>query len=259
MRDQLEDAHQHRDDGYGRAQHRTNTDLPKRLYKGVAVAPVAGGFTVTLDGRVVKTPGKKIAVVVPVADIATTMAAEWSAQGGHVDPAGMPMVRLINSALESGEAMVPAFRDEVLKFAGNDALLYRAEGPQALVDDQEAIWDQALVALARHFGVRFQPTIGIIHQPQPAATLARLGDGLQEQGLLAMTAMVSITGLTGSGLLAIGLLHGLFTRDHVWTAAHVDEDHQIGFWGQDEEAAARRAVRRREFDTAADVLECLRN
>ena len=74
-----------------------------------------------------------------------------------------------------------------------------------------------------------------------------------------MTALVSITGLTGSGLLAIGLLHKLFTPDQVWAAAHVDEDHQIKFWGQDEEAAERRAKRRLEFDTAVNVVQWLRN
>ena len=257
MRDQLEDAHQHSDAGLGRAQ-RIKRDLPKRFYKEVGVAPVDGGFTVTLDGRPAKTPSR-MPVVVPVAEIATVMAEEWAAQGEFINPDPMPMVRLINSAVESGEKMIPAFREEVLKFAAGDMLLYRAEAPQDLVAAQEASWDAALVTLARHFGVSFQPTIGVIHQAQPAVTLARLGEALQEQGLLTMTALVSITGLTGSGLLAIGLLHKLFDRDQVWAAAHVDEDHQIRFWGQDEEAAERRATRRLEFDTAVNVVEWLRN
>ena len=46
--------------------------------------------------------------------------------------------------------------------------------------------------------------------------------------------------------------------DAVWTAAHVDEDYQISQWGQDEEAVARRAMRRVEFDTAVAVLEAMR-
>ena len=259
MRDQLEDVHKHQEDGYGRAHHRVNVDLPKRFYKDVGVAPVEGGFTVTLDGRPTKTPGHKIPVVVPAAGIATAMASEWAAQGERIDPLIMPTVRLVNSALESGEKMIPAFRDEIIKFAAGDLLLYRAEAPKELVDDQEAIWDQALVTLARHFGVSFQPTIGIIHQPQPAATLARLSDALQDEGLLALTAMVSITGLTGSGLLTIGLWHKLFTPDHVWLAAHVDEDYQIRLWGEDEEASERRAYRRKEFDSAVAVLDHLRS
>ena len=258
MRDQLDDIHKHLNDGYGRAQHLNKVELPKRFYKDVAAGPVDGGFVVTLDGRQVRTPGKKLPVIVPAAAIATTMAEEWAAQGEFIDPATMPMVRLINSAIESGEEMIPAFREEVIKFAGGDLMLYRAESPQELVSEQELAWDNALTIIARHFGVSFQPTIGIIHQPQPKVTLDRLAEALAGENLFVLTALVSITGLTGSGLLAIGLWSKLFSPDHVWKAAHVDEDYQISQWGEDEEAADRRARRRVEFDTAVAVLDAVR-
>jgi chaperone required for assembly of F1-ATPase len=257
MRDMLEDAEKHRDDGYGRAQAHVKQHQPKRFYKETGVGVVEGGFTVTLDSRATRTPGK-VPVVVPVAGIATTMAEQWAAQGEKIDAETMPMVRLVNSALEGGEAMIPAFRDEIIKFAGNDLLLYRVDSPRELVAEHEALWDGALVALARHFGVRFQPTIGIIHQPQPEATLARLAEALQDEGLFVLAPLVAITAITGSGLLAIGLWHRLFTPDHVWTVAHVDEDFQARLWGQDEEAMARRAKRRVEFDTAVQLLEFMR-
>ncbi len=41
------------------------------------------------------------------------------------------------------------------------------------------------------------------------------------------------------------------TPEEAWDAAHVDEDWQIGQWGEDEEAAERRANRRRDFAAAA--------
>jgi chaperone required for assembly of F1-ATPase len=258
MRDQLEDAHRHKDDGYGRAQHLNRVELPKRFYKDVGVAPVDGGFVVTLDGRKVHTPGHKLPVIVPVAEIATAMAAEWAAQGEFIDPATMPTVRLINSAVESGEAQVPAFRAEVMKFAAGDLMLYRAEAPQELVTLQEAAWDPALVGIARHFGVAFQPTVGILHQPQPQSTLDRLAASLDSENLFSLTALVSITGLTGSGLLAIAYLARLISADDVWAAAHVDEDYQIAQWGEDEEATARRAKRRVEFDVAVATLDAMR-
>jgi chaperone required for assembly of F1-ATPase len=258
MRDQLEEAQKHMDDGYGRAQHLNKVELPKRFYSSVDVARGEDGFSVTLDGRQVKTPGHKIPVVVQSLEIAQVMAAEWAAQDKFIDPATMPMVRLINSAVESGEALVPEFRAEIGKFAGNDLLLYRADSPQELVADQEKLWDGALVKLARHFDVAFQPTIGIIHQKQPDATLAKLDAALEGQGLHMLTALVSITGITGSGLLAIALLHQLLSADEVWLAAHVDEDHQIRLWGEDEEAMERRAKRRVEFDIAVKVVDGLR-
>lgn len=257
MREFLEEAEKHREDGYGRAQAHAGQQLPRRFYKEAGLRPApGGGFAVTLDGRPTKTPGGT-AIIVPSERLARAIAAEWAAQGELIDPETMPMLRLVNSALESGEARVPDFRDEVGKYAGNDLLLYRADTPRELVAEQERVWDAALVRLARHFGVSFQPTIGIIHQAQPEATTARLADDLACEPLLPMAALVSITGITGSGLLALALRHGLMTADEVWIAAHVDEDYNIRLWGEVAEATERRARRRREFDAAVALLEML--
>jgi chaperone required for assembly of F1-ATPase len=256
MREYLEDAAKHMDDGYGRAQKHARQELPRRFYKDVGVGTVGEGFAVTLDGRSPRTPGQK-PVVVPHEALARAMASEWAAQGEFIDPETMPFVRHVNSAIEAGEERAQAFRDEIVKYAGSDLLLYRADSPRELVAEQERLWDEALVRLARHFGVGFQPTIGILHQPQPAATLARLAGALESEGLIPLVAMVSITGITGSGLLALGLRHSLTTTDEAWAAAHVDEDHNIRLWGEVEEATERRQKRRRDYDAAAAILEML--
>jgi chaperone required for assembly of F1-ATPase len=256
MREFLEEADKHRDDGYGRAQHHAKQELPKRFYKEVGVGTAGDGFAVTLDGKSPRTPGMK-PVVVPSEKLAAAMAAEWAAQGEFIDPGTMPIVRLINSAIESGDDRLQAFRDEVVKYAGNDLLLYRAETPRELVAEQERLWDAALVKLARHFGVSFQPTIGILHQAQPAATQAHLADALRDETLVPLVAMVSLTGITGSGLLALALRHGLMTPDETWDAAHVDEDHNIRLWGEVAEATERREKRRKDYDAAVEVLEMM--
>lgn len=256
MREFLEDAARHMDDGYGRAQKHVRQELPKRFYKEVGVGTVGEDFAVTLDGRTPRTPGQK-PVVVPSEALAAAMAAEWAAQREVIDPETMPFVRLVNAAVEAGDERASALREEVVKYAGNDLLLYRAEHPKELVAEQERLWDAALVALARHFGVSFQPTMGITHQAQPPATLARLAATLEDEPLIALVALVSLTGLTGSGLLALALRHGLLTADEAWAAAHVDEDHNIRLWGVVDEATERREKRRRDYDAAIGVLGML--
>lgn len=256
MRDFLDDAAKHLDDGYGRAQKLVQRDLPKRFYREVGVGTVGTDFAVTLDGRTPRTPGRK-PVVVPSEALARAMAAEWAAQGELILPESMPLVRLINSAVEAGDERAQALRDEVVKYAGNDLLLYRADSPRELVAEQERLWDAALVRLARHFGIAFQPAIGIVHQPQPPATLARLAEALADEATIPLTALVAIVGITGSGLLALGLRHGLMSAEEVWVTAHVDEDHNIRLWGEVAEATERRAARRRDFDAAVSVLEML--
>lgn len=256
MRDFIEDADKHRDDGYGRAQHHAGRQLPERFYKDVGVGTVGDGFAVTLDGRSPRTPGQK-PVVVQSRDLAAAMAEEWAAQGEFIDPLTMPIVRLVNSAIEAGDDRAQALRDEVVKYAGNDLLLYRADTPRELVAEQERQWDAALVKLARHFGVSFQPTIGITHQPQPAPTLAHLGEALEDEALIPLTALVSLTGITGSGLLALAARYELMSPEEAWLAAHVDEDHNIRLWGEVSEATERRAQRRRDYDAAIRVLELM--
>ena len=254
MREFLEEAEQHRNDGYGRAQHLNKVELPKRFYKEVGVGTAPGGFAVTLDGRSPRTPGQT-PVVVPQQALAEAMAEEWAAQGEFIDPKVMPIVRLVNSAIEAGEARLQALRDEIVKYAGNDLLLYRADTPRELVAEQERVWDAALVRVARHFDIAFQPTIGIVHQPQPAPTLERLGESLAETSLIEIVALNSLTGITGSGLLSIALREKLMTADEVWAAAHVDEDYNVRLWGEVEEATERRTKRRLDFDAAVRVLE----
>lgn len=253
MREFLEDADKHRDDGYGRAQHLNKVELPRRFYKDVGVGSTPDGFAVTLDGRTPRTPGQK-PVVVPQQALAEAMAVEWAAQGEYIDPRTMPVVRLTNSAVEAGEERHEALRAEVVKYAGTDLLLYRADSPRELVAEQERLWDPALVALARHFEIGFQPTIGIMHQTQPQPTLDRLARSLADTGLIEVVALNALTGITGSGLLAIALREGLLTTDEVWAAANVDEDHNVRLWGEVHEATERREKRRLEFDAAIAVL-----
>lgn len=258
MREFLEDAEQHRDDGYGRAQHLNKVELPRRFYKEVGVGSAPGGFAVTLDGKTPRTPGQT-PVIVPQQPLAGAMAAEWAAQAEFIDPKVMPVVRLVNSAIEAGVDRIEALRAEVVKYAGNDLLLYRADTPRELVAEQERAWDAALVKLARHFDIGFQPTIGILHRPQPAATLEPLAASLETANLIEVTALNSLTGLTGSGLLAIALREKLLTPAEVWAAAHVDEDYNIRLWGEVAEATERREKRRLDFNAAVRVLEMTRS
>lgn len=256
MREFLEEAHEHRNDGCGRAQAADKVPLMKRFYTSVSVEPVDSQFAILLDGKNMKTPSGK-PVHVPTRALATAMAREWEAQQEVIDFRSMPLVRLVHSAIESGPGGAQAFRDEIVKYAGNDLLLYRADTPDSLVREQEARWDPVLVALARRFGVKFQPTVGIVHQPQPATTLEKLGETLISEDHFSLAALMQVTSLTGSGLLAIAYRQGLVEPDALWAIAHVDEDHNIRLWGEDDEAQRRRAYRFVEFGAALDLLNAL--
>ncbi|MEX0859896.1 MAG: ATP12 family protein, partial [Cucumibacter sp.] len=250
-----DDATKPRDDGYGRVQRTLRRELPKRFYKAATVGPAGNGrFAVHLDGSPIRTPGKA-KVEVPSEALATRLAAEWAGQGARIDPATMPLTRLVNTAIESGATSMQALRAEIVRFAGSDLLLYRAEAPEELVAKQAEFWDKALDLFAERFGVTFVPAMGIVHHPQPQAMLVRIAAIVAGFGPFSLMALTSATAIAGSAILVLGAALDLFTRDFAWDAAHVDEDFNIVTSGADSEAAARRRYRRADFDAALDVVE----
>ena len=72
-----------------------------------------------------------------------------------------------------------------------------------------------------------------------------------------LAALHVMTSITGSAFLAIAVEAGGIDADDAWRAAHVDEDWNVEQWGEDAEAAARRAARRRDFDAAVALLRAL--
>jgi chaperone required for assembly of F1-ATPase len=229
-------------------------ELPKRFYKAAGIAETDGGFAVELDGRTVMTPSKR-RLVVPHADLANRMAAEWNEQGEFIDPLSMPFTRLANSVIDGVAERKAEVIADLVKYAGSDLLCYRAETPVRLVERQTLVWDPILDWADETFGARFLVSEGIIHQTQDADAIARIGDAVATDDPFRLAGLHSVTTLTGSVLLALAFAHGRLDRDATWTAGMLDDLWSLEVWGHDDEAAHRLAQRRRDFDAAAAFLE----
>lgn len=229
--------------------------LPRRFYADAAAVAVEDGrFRLALDGRPARTPARNL-LAVDSAAVAGAIADEWRAQREVIDPATMPLTRLVNAALDGVAAEPEATRAEVVRYAGSDLICYRAEGPEALAARQSALWDPVLAWARDELGARLNLAAGVMHVPQDDEALARVSQAVAEvPAPLPLAALASATSLTGSALLSLALARGFRPPDEVWDAAHVDESYQAEIWGRDEEAEARLALRRREFDAAAFIL-----
>lgn len=227
--------------------------LPKRFYKEVAVAARDNGFAVLLDGRPVRTPAKR-GLVLPAAALAEAIAEEWRSQAALVDPATMPMTRIVNSALDGVSGREAEVAADIVKYAGSDLLFYRADGPDTLVARQSRLWNPILAWAEGWLGGRFILSEGIMPVTQPATTLARIADKVAAFPAMPLATLHVITTLTGSSLLALAHANRYITAEAVWAAAHVDEDHQADLWGRDAEAEARRAGRWTEMKAASRLL-----
>ena len=234
------------------AQRLMRRELPRRFYKVAATGPHAGGYAVLLDGRVARTPARK-PLAVAGRDLAEALAAEWSRQGEHVDPAHMPLTRIVNASLDRVAGEMAAVRADVVRYGGTDLICYRAEGPQSLVAAQDAAW-APLVGWAREaLGARLKVAIGIVHVAQDEAALAAIDRAIVPLDALALTALHTATTLTGSAIIALAVLKGRLTAEEAWAAASVDEDWQMRQWGRDEALRAR-AARWQEMHAAATIL-----
>ena len=234
------------------ARRNVRPQLRKRFYERAHVAQGGEGFAVLLDERPIRTPARR-ALAAPSRALAESLAAEWDAQQGVIDPARMPLTRLANVAIDAVADKRADVAAEVESYLGNDLLFYRAEGPQGLVDRQALLWDPVIGWARDELDARFVLAQGVMPVAQPREAIAAAA-GRIPQDVWRLTAVASVTTLTGSGLLALALAHGELDAAAVWAAAHVDEDWQMAQWGRDDLALDRRAFRESEFNAAARVL-----
>jgi len=241
-----------------RAQIQMKTPLPKRFYKTASVVPIEGGFAVHLDGKPVRTPGKAL-LALPTEAAAVLVAGEFAEQGETINPVTMPVMRLVNTAIDGVASDPQAVLEDILRFASSDLLCYRADAPQGLVERQNEQWDPVIDWARATLGARFNLAEGIIHVEQPRESIAVLGRHLaQRVEPLRLAAIHVMTSLTGSALLALAVDFGALDGEAAWLAAHVDEDWQVEHWGQDAEAVARRSARKRDMMAAVSLLGALK-
>jgi len=222
----------------------------KRFYREVSLDHDYAGWRVLLDGRAVKTVGGR-AQAIPTAALAEAMAAEWAGQGDEIDIARFAFRDLADYALDVVAPDPAAAIAGLLAYAETDTLCYRAEPDTALAARQEAVWEPLLAAAEVACGLRFTRVSGVIHQPQPATTLARLGDLLAAHDNFALAALHTMTSLAASLVVGLATLKPDADVSALWDAAELEEGWQAELWGRDAEAEARRARRRAAFAAAA--------
>lgn len=233
--------------------------LRKDLCVNVTVerAELEVGFAILLDGRRLRTP-TRTPLIVPSWALAEAIATEWSAQGEHIEPQTMPLSKLAITAIDGVRGATAAVAADIVKFAGNDLLCYRAEGPEGLIQRQAEVWDPLLLWFEAELDAGFSLAEGVIPVEQSRAALDRIAAEVARFNPLSLTCLHVMTTLTGSALLALARAKGRLSADEAWAAAHIDEDWQISQWGEDAEAAEHRAMRWAEMQAASRFLELLR-
>jgi chaperone required for assembly of F1-ATPase len=240
------------------AQRAMRPPVLKRFYQKATAGETKSGFALLLDGKTARTPAHK-PLVLPTCALAEAIATEWAAQGSEIDPLRMPLTRLANLAIDRATDEAASLREEIVRYASSDHVLYRAGEPEGLVALQAAHWDPIVEWARSALSARFILAEGVNFVAQPEAALAAIrAEAEKWPAPFALAALASLTSLAGSALIALALARGRLTAVDAWNAAHVDEDWNTRQWGEDAEVVSRRIQRFAEFEAAAKMLALLK-
>jgi chaperone required for assembly of F1-ATPase len=228
----------------------------KRFWKEARAVSAEGGWAIELDGRPLRTPARQ-PLLLPTDELANAIAEEWQGAGESVDPRAMPLTGLANAAIDRIATDKDAFAAGLAKYAEADLLCYRADQQEALAERQEGEWDPPLAWARRRYDVDFVVTAGIVHVPQPDATVQRLAHAAAELDAFRLAGLSPLVTIGGSLVAGLMVLEEAISAKDAWDVLTLDERWQAEQWGVDDEAAAALADRRSEFLVGARFLRLL--
>ena len=228
----------------------------KRFWKEVSVDRDGAGWAIRLDERPVRTPARAL-LAVPCEALAEAIAEEWRSVGETIDPRAMPLTGLANAAIDRIAPDRQAFAAGLAKYAEADLACYRSDWPPELVSRQANSWDDLLAWGRCRYDVDFATTLGLLHVPQPQATIDRLSQAVSELDPFHLAGLSPLVTTGGSLVAGLAVLERALTPEQAWEAVSVDERWQLEQWGSDSEAEVALENRRRDFLSAARFLELL--
>lgn len=220
----------------------------RRFYTDVTLGEVQGGWQVLLDGRGLKTVGGA-AQVVPTETLGDAMAAEWRQQGEKIDPASLPLRDIADYAIDVVAADPATITDGLIGYGETDTLCYRADPEAPLHARQQELWEPLLARFETQAGIRLVRVSGVLHHPQPPASLAVLRARLIALNPFALAGVDAMTRLAASLVTALAALEATCADEPLalWQAVCLEEEWQAELWGRDAEAEERRARRESDF------------
>jgi chaperone required for assembly of F1-ATPase len=229
----------------------------KRFYKEAQAVSRADGHGVALDGRSIKTPGKRD-LIVPGEPLAVAIAEEWESQQEEVRPETMPLMRLAAMTLDRVTGQRETIVQQVANYAGTDLVCYRAAHPPALAARQQAAWQPLIDWAVLRYDAPLTVTTGVIPQGQSEASVRAFAAAVAAFDDFGLTALHVATGACGSLVIALALLEERIGADEAFAASQLDETFQIEGWGEDAEQARRRRTLAADIAAAARFVSLLR-
>jgi chaperone required for assembly of F1-ATPase len=212
----------------------------RRFWEHAAVAATPHGHIITLDGKPMRLPGGPV-LVVDSAALAAAIAAEWQAAGEVMGPDDVRLTGLAGAVQERIAPDPAATVDSIARYGETDLLCYRAEAPEALVRRQHEHWQPWLDWAALHLDAPLRVTSGVMHVTQDRAAVAALRHAVAACPPGVLAGLGVAVPATGSLVLGLAMARGRLDAAAAQRLADLEELFQNERWGEDAEAASRRA------------------
>jgi chaperone required for assembly of F1-ATPase len=233
----------------------------KRFWDRATVGETDAGFTILLDGRKVHLPGGAV-VAVESAALAAALAEEWQAaggaKGGEMSVDDTPLTRLAGTARDRIAPDPAPVADALAAYGETDLLCYRAEQPPELVQRQTEAWQTWLDWAALTYGAKLRVASGVVHAAQDARALDALRRAVRAMSPDMLAGLGLAVPALGSLVLGLALAEGRLTAEEAHRLGALDELFQAAAWGEDAEAAARRARIEDDIRVAARYMTLVR-
>lgn len=210
----------------------------KRFWKEVGIEKRKNMFTVTLDGRVLKTPsGNPLLLPANKSLVASVIAAEWDHQHTCIRPHSLPMTSIASRAIDTlgDSATASGVRSSLLYYLDTDTVCFYQEYPSRLKRLQIEHWDPLLNWVRETFDVDILKHSSILSQPQPSVAKEKLANALASFDRWELAAMERVTHATKSFIIGLALVKKQITVEQAALAATVEVCSQIEKWGEVED------------------------
>lgn len=213
----------------------------KKFYKETNIKhniDAPSGYTVTLDQKEIKTPGKRT-LVLPSSKIATAVRQEWDKQDKVIYLDQMPFTKICYTTIDVVEQNREDIIQQILRYAETDLICCRANKPDDLRERQTQEWQPVLDWIEGFFKTKFLVIDSLSLQLQPETSLKNIQNWLKERSNFELTAFHRMTSLMHSIFLTIAVVENHISLEKAWYLSLLEEKYQQDKWGQTEEAQER--------------------
>ena len=194
--------------------------------------------------------------------LARAIADEWQmaggGKGGEMSFADTPLTRLAGTAQQRIAPDPAPTIDAIASYAESDMLCYRAETPEKLVARQMRAWQPWLDWAALTYDAPLRVGSGIAYVKQHRSSVAALRTAVAALDVPALAALGVVVPALGSLVLGLAMAEGRLDAASAHELGALDELFQAEAWGEDAEAAARRAAIAADVALAARFLQLTR-